>query len=60
VDEKFNLGYVNEIRHFMESCCDGVDAKVGLCGIDGLEALKVVNLIYQSAKEGISIKNTSL
>jgi predicted dehydrogenase len=57
VDEKYNLGYVNEIRHFMESCRDGVDAKVGLRGVDGLEALKVVNLIYQSAREGVSIKN---
>lgn len=57
VDEKYNLGYVNEIRHFMESCRAGVDAKMGLRGIDGLEALKVVNLIYQSAKDGISIKN---
>jgi myo-inositol 2-dehydrogenase / D-chiro-inositol 1-dehydrogenase len=60
VDEKFNLGYVNEIRHFMESCRDGVDAKVGLRGIDGLEALKVINLIYKSSREGVSIKNTAL
>jgi len=57
VDEKFNLGYVGEIRHFMESCLKNEDAKIGLRGIDGLEALKVINLIYKSAKEGIKIIN---
>jgi predicted dehydrogenase len=60
VDEKFNLGYVNEIRHFMESCLKGEDAKVGLRGIDGLESIKVANLIYKSAREGIKIVNNSL
>jgi len=60
VDERFNLGYVSEIRHFMESCLEGKDAKVGLRGIDGLEALKVINLIYKSAKEGIKITNPQL
>jgi len=57
VDEKFNLGYVNEIRHFMESCRDNKDARIGLRGVDGLEALKVVNLIYKSAKDGVKIVN---
>jgi len=60
VDEKFNLGYVGEIRHFMESCLKNEDAKVGLRGIDGLEALRVVNLIYKSAKEGIKIVNDKI
>lgn len=60
VDEKFNLGYVSEIRHFMESCLKNEDAKVGLRGIDGLEALRVVNLIYKSAREGIKIVNDKL
>ncbi len=60
VDEKFNLGYVGEIRHFMESARDSKDAKIGLRGQDGLEALRVINLIYKSAKEGIAIKNDKL
>jgi myo-inositol 2-dehydrogenase / D-chiro-inositol 1-dehydrogenase len=60
VDEKFNLGYVNELRHFMECVRDGKDAKTGLRGADGLAALKVVNLIYKSAREGVCIKNHSL
>lgn len=60
VDEKFNLGYVGEIRHFIESARDNKDAKVGLRGIDGYEALRVINLIYKSAKEGVAIKNDLL
>ncbi len=57
VDEKFNLGYIDEIRHFMDCCQKAQDAKTGLRGIDGLEALKVINLIYKSAKEGKKIIN---
>jgi predicted dehydrogenase len=60
VDEKYNLGYVAEIRHFMESCLKNQDAKTGLRGIDGLEALKVVGLIYKSAREGVRIVNDKL
>ena len=60
VDEKYNLGYVGEIRHFMESVRDNKDAKVGLRGIDGLEILKVINYIYKSSKEGIKIVNPEL
>jgi predicted dehydrogenase len=60
VDEKFSLGYVGEIRHFMESCLNNQEAKTGLRGIDGLEALKVVSLIYKSANEGVKIINNNL
>lgn len=60
VDEKYNLGYVGEIGHFIECCSENKDAKIGLRGIDGLEALKVVNFIYQSAREGVKIVNPSL
>jgi len=60
VDEKFNLGYIDEIKHFMESCQKNQDAKTGLRGIDGLEALKVINLIYKSAKEGKKVINDNL
>ena len=60
VDEKFNLGYFGEIRHFMECCLKNQDAKPGLRGVDGLEALKIVRLIYKSAKEGVKIINNNL
>lgn len=57
VDEKYNLGYVAEISHFVDSAKNNADARIGLRGRDGLEALKVVHLIYRSAHEGISIQN---
>ena len=57
VDEKYNLGYVAEIAHFVDCCEKGVDAKVGLRGIDGLEAMKVIGYIYQSVKEGRKVVN---
>lgn len=60
VDEKFNLGYVSEIRHFMECCLKEQDPKEGLRGVDGLEALKLVDLIYRSAKEGKRVTNPDL
>lgn len=60
VDEKYNLGYIGEIRHFMECAKEGKDARVGLRGVDGYIALKVINLIYKSAKEGIKIVNEDL
>lgn len=57
VDEKYSLGYCGEINHFVDSALNNEDAKVGLRGKDGYEALKVINLIYRSAREGIRITN---
>ncbi len=60
VDEKYQLGYCGEINHFIDCAIAGKDAQVGLRGVDGLETLKVINLIYKSAREGISVKNENL
>ena len=60
VDEKYNLGYVSEIRHFMQCIQAGTGARVGLRGVDGLEALKLIEAIYKSAKEGITVKNPAI
>jgi predicted dehydrogenase len=57
VDEKFNLGYVKEIEYFVECCGKGKDADIGMRGKDGLEALRVIDCIYRSAREGRTIKN---
>lgn len=57
VDEKYNLGYVAEIAHFVECARESKDARIGLRGVDGLEALRVINLIYKSAKDGVRITN---
>ena len=57
VDEKYNLGYVGEIGHFIESAGNNAPAMTGLRGGDGLEALELVNYIYRSASEGRTVKN---
>ena len=60
VDEKYQLGYCGEINHFVDCAMAGEDAQVGLRGVDGLEAMRVINLIYKSAKEGVNVKNDKL
>ena len=60
VDEKYNLGYVGEIEHFLDCLRDGVPAKTGLRGQDGLEALELLFYIYQSANEGRVIRNPKI
>ena len=60
VDERYNLGYVAEIEHFVECVAEDKDADVGLRGVDGLETLEVINLIYKSSREGIRITNSKL
>jgi predicted dehydrogenase len=60
IDEKYNLGYVAEIEHFMDCVAQDKEPVIGLRGIDGYEALRVVNLIYKSARDGIKITNTEL
>lgn len=57
VDEKYSLGYCGEINHFVDCALADKDAEVGLRGIDGLETLKVIHLIYQSAREGRKMEN---
>lgn len=57
VDEKYSLGYCGEINHFVDCALSGKDAQVGLRGVDGYETLRVINLIYKSAKDGVNIKN---
>jgi len=57
VDEKYSLGYCGEINHFVDCALEGKDAQVGLRGIDGYETLRVINLIYKSARDGVNIKN---
>lgn len=60
VDEKYNIGYVAEINHFVDCCRENIDAGVGMRGVDGLEALRIIKYTYESAREGKSIKNPNL
>jgi len=60
VDERYNLGYVAEINHFIDCVINDKEARMGLRGVDGLETLEVINLIYKSNREGIKIINKKL
>ncbi len=60
VDERYTFGSVDEIRHFMECCAADREPREGLRGEDGLEALRVVELAYRSAREKIWIRNEKM
>jgi len=60
VDERYNLGYVAEINHFVDCVAEGREARIGLRGVDGLETLEVINLVYKSNREGLRIMNRKL
>ena len=60
IDEKYNLGYPAEINHFVECALANRDAQKGMRGIDGLEALRLVKMIYKSAAEKKYISNPML
>jgi predicted dehydrogenase len=60
VDEFRSLGYVDELDYFIECCAENKPAKYGVRGADGLCALKIMEAIYRSAKEGVTIKNDLL
>jgi predicted dehydrogenase len=60
VDEKYNLGYAAEIEYFVECAASGRPARVGSRGEDGLEALKLMDCIYKSAREGVAVPNPHL
>lgn len=55
VDEKYNIGYVAEITHFLDCCRRGAEADPGMRGIDGLLALEAVEAAYRSAARGTVI-----
>jgi len=56
-DEMYTLGYIDEIRHFVECCSLDQDARFGLRGEDGLAAMEALQCIYQSMREGRKITN---
>ena len=60
IDEKLNLGYVGEINHFIACCAEDKPARHGLRGENGLDAIRVIDCIYRSAKEGRTVRNESV
>ncbi len=56
VDEFMSLGYVNEIKHFVDCVLNDKNPQKGVRGEDGLKALEVTFALYESAEKGIKIK----
>ena len=52
VDEERNLGYPDEIEHFVDCVRRDTPVAAGVRGEDGLQALRVVMAIYESARTG--------
>jgi len=50
VDEYSSLGYEGEIAHFVDCVLGKSELKVGVRGEDGLQALRILEAIYQAAK----------
>ncbi len=56
VDEEWSLGYPDELSHFIDCVRHDKHPMWGVRGEDGRAALEIVTAIYQSAREGKSIK----
>jgi predicted dehydrogenase len=56
VDEFMSLGYVNEIKHFVNCVINNTEPQKGTRGEDGLKALQVTMSLYESAEKGVLVK----
>ncbi len=56
VDEFFNLGYVEELRYFVDCVLNDEQPKFGVDAANGLATILVIEAMYKSAEEGKTIK----
>jgi len=56
VDEFFNLGYVHELRYFVDCVLGDVQPKYGVNGQAGVDTLRVVQAMYRSAESGRTVR----
>jgi len=56
VDEFLNLGYVTELRYFVDCVLKDQPPKYGVDGKMGLTCMKLIEALYQSASEDRTIK----
>jgi len=55
VDEFFNLGYVEELRYFVDCVLKDTEPKYGVNGQAGLDTLGVIEAMYRSAEQGATV-----
>jgi predicted dehydrogenase len=56
VDEEANLGYVNEMAHFIDCVRTGKTPAFGLRGEDGAAVLQATLAVYEAAEKGRTMK----
>ena len=56
VDEFANLGYVEQLRYFIECVIKDEEPKFGIRGEDGLACVEIVTAAYESARTGKTVK----
>jgi predicted dehydrogenase len=56
VDEFFNLGYVEELRYFVDCVLEDRSPDYGVSGECGLATLRVIKAMYQSNREGRTVQ----
>jgi len=56
VDEFANLGYVDQLRYFVDCALKNEEPKFGIRGEDGLACVEIVTAAYESAETGKTIK----
>jgi predicted dehydrogenase len=58
VDEFYNLGYVEELRYFVECVRTGREPFYGVDGRAGLACLQLVEAFYRSSEEGRTVQGS--
>jgi predicted dehydrogenase len=56
VDEFYNLGYVNELEHFVDCVLMDEPPMWGVDGETGLWCLRIVDAMYRSSREGRTVR----
>lgn len=56
VDELRSLGYPDELRHFVDCVEEGREPERGARAADGLDALRIIEAIYESAGTGRAVE----
>ncbi|OGG04473.1 MAG: hypothetical protein A3F83_17090 [Candidatus Glassbacteria bacterium RIFCSPLOWO2_12_FULL_58_11] len=56
VDEFANLGYVDQLRYFLDCVIEDKEPMFGIRGEDGLACVEIVTAAYESAATGKTVK----
>jgi predicted dehydrogenase len=58
VDEFSNLGYVSELKYFVDCIVKKEQPMFGVDGSAGLACMRIVQAMYQSAEQGVTVRGS--